>query len=340
MRIGGGKNEVEEPVSADGRAWGQLPCDLPLEEGRRARPATDGFAAEEGDARPRWGLATLPGRTRAVILVLLAVLAALLVCAAVLGVRGCAQDGPGAVCAAAGQAADGLVSDALQAGRGVAARAERGEGLVSGTVCIDAGHGGGSDLTLTPVGPGSDEMQYVEPGGASGCVTGAEESEVTLAVAKLLQQKLADLGVTVVMVREDNDTVLSSEQRAEVANSCGADLFVRLHCDGTDDSSVSGFCTLVPGYNDWTAGIVDSSAYAASVMHPIIVAETGANDQGVVQRTDLAGFNFCQVPSVLFEMGFMSNPDEDVRLSDPAYQETLAQAICDATVAYLESLSG
>ena len=40
-----------------------------------------------------------------------------------------------------------------------------------------------------------------------------------------------------------------------------------------------------------------------------------------------AGFNFCEVPSLLFEMGFMSNPDEDVLLCDPAYQDTLASAI-------------
>ena len=36
----------------------------------------------------------------------------------------------------------------------------------------------------------------------------------------------------------------------------------------------------------------------------------------------------------------MSNPDEDVKLSDPAYQDTLAQAICDATIAYLKAVSG
>lgn len=84
---------------------------------------------------------------------------------------------------------------------------------------------------------------------------------------------------------------------------------------------------------------MESSAYAASIMHPIIIGELGANDMGVVERTDLAGFNFCQVPSVLFEMGFMSNYEEDLLLNDPAYQERLAQAICDATVAYLEAVS-
>ena len=63
-------------------------------------------------------------------------------------------------------------------------------------------------------------------------------------------------------------------------------------------------------------------------------------DVGIIERNDLAGFNFCEVPSVLFEMGFMSNYEEDLQLNDPVYQERLAQAICDATIAYLEAVSG
>lgn len=240
----------------------------------------------------------------------------------------------------AGDAAQNFMGSVSQVGREVQARAAAGEGIVTGTVCIDAGHGGGSDLTLTPIGPGSSEMQYVEPGGTSGCVTGVDESVVTLAVALLLRDKLRDQGVTVVMVREDDSRCYSSEERAEVANSCNADIFLRLHCDGADYSEPSGFSTLVPGYNEWTGDIVESSAQAANLMHPIIVSETGARDAGIVERTDLAGFNFCKVPVVLFEMGFMSNPEEDQRLCSSEYQETLAQAICDATVAYLEAKAG
>lgn len=239
---------------------------------------------------------------------------------------------------AARRAAGEFMADASQVGADVRGRAVSGEGLVSGTVCIDAGHGGGYDLTLTPIGPGSSEMQYVEPGGTTGVTSGVEEAAVTLAVALLLRDKLRDLGVTVVMVREDDSRTYSSEERAEVANSCNADLFVRLHCDGADSTGPRGFSTLVPGYNDWTAPIAQASAYAAGIMHPIVIAETGAQDMGVVERNDLAGFNFCKVPVVLFEMGFMSNPEEDQLLCSPEYQQTLAQAICDATVAYLEAV--
>ena len=302
-----------------------LPCDLPLY-----------------DEKPSFLKRVLGGPRGPLVL---AVVAGLLVIAvAVLVVLNLNVDNErrGAVALAASQGVSSFAASAELVAQDVQGRALRGEGPVTGVVCIDAGHGGGADLTLTPIGPGSDTMQYVEPGGTSGVASGRDEAQVTLEVAQLLAAKLRDAGVTVVMVREDDSRAYSSEERASVANAAGADLFVRLHCDGSDDPGARGFSTLVPGYNEWTAaaGIVDSSALAASIMHPMIIAEVGMPDVGIIERNDLAGFNFCEVPSVLFEMGFMSNYEEDLQLNDPVYQERLAQAICDATIAYLEAVSG
>ena len=301
----------------------EMPCDLPLEGAHFGRAAAQAVG----------------GRRVFVLIVALAALLLALV-AVLLYVRGCGAKEAGEVFGAAGSGAHGVVAEALSSAQDVQARAARGEGLIPGVVCIDPGHGGGADLSLTPVAPGSSQMQYVEPGGTSGVATGRSEAEVVLEIAQRLEAKLVEAGVTVVMVRTDNDTVLSSEQRAVIANEAGADLFVRLHIDGAGDPSARGFSTLVPGYNEWTADIYESSAAAAYVMHPIVVEAMGSYDRGVIERGDLAGFNFCDVPSVLFEMGFMSNYEEDVLLSDPEYQERLAQAFCDATLAYLEAVSG
>lgn len=284
-------------------------------------------------------LSALSGGLRLAIVLALVALACLVVLAFV-GCPGQQADSvqPG-VSQAASQGVSDLATQVRAAGDDAKARLASGDWPVRGVVCIDAGHGAQADLTLTPIGPGSDEMQYVEPGGATGVATGVPEYEVTLEVALQLQQKLEAMGVTVVMVRTTNDVVLSSEQRAQIANEAGADLFIRLHCDGGDDPSVNGFSTLVPGYNDWTAAIYESSAQAAEIMHPIIIEQTGANDMGIVERSDLAGFNFCEVPSVLFEMGYISNPDEDVRMNDPTYQDQLAEALANAAAAYLRAVS-
>ena len=298
-------------------------ADLPL---RRGNPVLEVLSALSGGAR------------LAVVLCAIA-----LVCLVVVGFVTC--PGPRAagvqagVSQAASQGAADMAADVRTSGDDARSRLASGDWPVRGVVCIDAGHGAQADLTLTPIGPGSSEMQYVEPGGATGVATGVPEYEVALEMALRLQQKLEAMGVTVVMVRTTNDVVLSSEQRADIANAAGADLFIRLHCDGGDDPSVSGFSTLVPGYNDWTAPIYESSRAAADIMQPIVIERTGANDAGIVERSDLAGFNFCQVPSVLFEMGFISNPEEDVRMNDPAYQDVLAGAMAEAAAAYLRSVS-
>lgn len=207
-----------------------------------------------------------------------------------------------------------------------------------GIVCIDAGHGGIADSTQTPKGPGSSEMQPVEPGGTSGAVTGTPEYVVTLQIALKLQALLEAHGYTVVMCRTANDVVMSSEQRADIANAAGADLFIRLHCNGSTNTAAAGFSTLVPGYNQWTGGIVTSSRAAADAMHPLLIAETGAVDDGIVERTDLAGFNFSTVPTVLFEMGFLTNPSEEALLISDTYQNTLAKALSDGTDAYFATL--
>lgn len=337
------EEETGRETAAEGQAVNETSV-ADVQAGREALAADAKAADEPAKARERAGRADAAGQAPSVAVSR----RGFVIGGAVLGVAAlaglgyaafvsCNAQATGQLTGAAGDAAQGFLDSVTQVGRDVQARAAAGEGIVTGTVCIDAGHGGGSDLTLTPIGPGSSDMQYVEPGGTSGVVTGVEESAVTLAVALLLRDKLRDQGITVVMVREDDSRCYSSEERAEIANSCNADIFLRLHCDGSDSSEPSGFSTLIPGYNEWTADIVDSSAQAAYLMHPIIVSETGARDAGIVERTDLAGFNFCKVPVVLFEMGFMSNPEEDQRLCSSEYQETLAQAICDATVAYLES---
>lgn len=212
--------------------------------------------------------------------------------------------------------------------------AASGEGFV---VCIDAGHQLSGDSSQEPIGPGASETKARVTGGTSGASSGLAEYEVNLAVALKLRDYLESRGVEVVMVRETNDVNISNSERAAVANDAGADLFIRLHCDGSEDSSRAGFSTLIPGYNDWTGSIVDESREAGEIIQRVALEVTGAADAGVVERTDLSGFNWCEVPTVLCEMGFMSNPDEDLRLATEEYQQLLAKGIGDGALEYLET---
>lgn len=205
----------------------------------------------------------------------------------------------------------------------------------TGVVVIDAGHQGKGDSTQEPVGPGASETKARVTSGTSGVNTGIAEHEVNLSVAFKLRDELEARGITVIMVRESADVNISNSERATLANNAGADLVIRLHCDGDEDSSSNGFSTLVPGTNKWTAAIVDESRRAAEYIHTTSLAATGAHDKGIVERTDLSGFNWSTVPSILCEMGFLSNAEEEAKLVSDEYQLKIAEGIADGTVQYL-----
>ena len=203
-------------------------------------------------------------------------------------------------------------------------------------VCINPGHQRSADTSQEPIGPGSSETKYKVTGGTSSVNYGTPESEVTLAVGLKLRDELEARGVTVVMTRTTEDVRISNSERAQVANEAGADLFVSLHCDGADSSSTHGFLTLVPGRNEWTGPIYEESYDAGRIIHDTCVAELGAYDRGVVERTDLTGLNWSEVPAIYLEMGLMSNPEEDALLCSDEYQQQLAVAIADGIMKYLQ----
>jgi len=208
---------------------------------------------------------------------------------------------------------------------------------VSAVVVIDAGHQAEPDNSLEPEGPGSSVRKPKVAGGASGVSTHIPESKTNLAIALKLKKALEANGVEVRMVRSTEDVNISNSERAAVANDASADLFIRLHCDGGGDSSVHGLSTLVPAKNKWTAPIVAESAAAGKLIHRSVISATGATDRGIVTRSDLSGFNWSKVPTVLVEMGFMSNSAEDRKLNSASYQDELTQGISEGTMQYLES---
>lgn len=202
-------------------------------------------------------------------------------------------------------------------------------------VCIDPGHQARADMRPEPLGPGSSTTKPRVSGGATGVSTRVPENRVTLAISLKLRTRLEAAGVRVVMTRTRADVSISNRARAEMANAAHADLFVRIHADGNVNADMSGISTLYPAGNAWVRAISTRSRTAATVVQRRVVAETGARDRGLQARSDMTGFNWSRVPAVLVETGFMSNPAEDVRLSQPRYQERLAAGIAQGVLDYL-----
>ena len=202
------------------------------------------------------------------------------------------------------------------------------------TVVIDAGHQARANLRLEPIGPGSRVRKPKVSGGTSGVVTRRRESLVNLRVALRLRALLEQRGVKVIMIRTSERVNIANSRRAATANAAHADLFIRLHCDSAGRSR-KGVLTLVPKRNRWTGPIAEDSRRAGRDIHAAVLASTGARNRGIARRSDMAGFNWSKVPCTIVEMGVMSNPAEDRRLSSATYQQRLAGGIADGTMRYL-----
>lgn len=202
-------------------------------------------------------------------------------------------------------------------------------------VCIDPGHQGKANSDPEPIGPGAKETKPKVSAGATGVTTRVPEHEIALAISLKVRDRLERYGVTVVMTRTTANVDISNAQRAQVANNAAANLFLRVHADSSTNASRQGVSTLYPGGNEWVAPITQRSLKAAGMIQREMLESTGAIDLSLAERADLSGFNWATVPSVLVETGFLSNPAEDKKLSDPAYQDKLADGIARGVLEYL-----
>lgn len=204
-----------------------------------------------------------------------------------------------------------------------------------GVIVIDPGHQHTGDNSTEPIGPGSSQRKPKVTYGASGVVTHKDESLVNLEVSLKLRDQLQKRGFKVIMVRTSQNVNIANSARAAIANRAHADLFIRIHCDSIGTSSRQGLSTLVPARNQWTGPIVSKSAAAGRAVQKATLAATGAQDRGIVPRSDMSGFNWSKVPSIIVEMGFLSNPAEDRRLNTPSYQDKLAVGLANGVANFV-----
>ncbi len=204
-------------------------------------------------------------------------------------------------------------------------------------VVIDPGHDAKANPATEPIGPGSQTRKIKDGGGTRGVVTGISEATLTLAVSKRLKLLLENAGVRVIMTRTTTAGVsMGNVARAKIANDAGADLFLRIHADGSSSSSTHGTHTLIPARRrGWTDDIYAPSKRAGSLVQEALVARLGSQDRGLDERSDITGFNWADVPAILVEMGFMTNPTEDRLLATPAYRAKAARGMCEGVLEFL-----
>lgn len=199
------------------------------------------------------------------------------------------------------------------------------------------------DLMITfnvPTASLSGKVIVIDPGHGYGKVAGkldpgaignVTEQSVNLAVSKILEQKLTAMGATVVRLKTESEFILT-ETRPTVARSYGADMFISLHCNSVTNEQAHGvevyyftpFSQPLAKYiNDNLVSYYDNKVYA-----------DGTNSN----RGDKYSYYWVTLqqdfPSVLVEMGFITNERECMVMANPTHQDSIAQSIADGVKAY------
>lgn len=221
-------------------------------------------------------------------------------------------------------------------------------------VAIDAGHGG------------KDQGAH-GPGGTL-------EKNVTLAVARDLAAQInRQPGMKAVLTR-DGDYFIELKRRYQIARENSADLFVSIHADSftSDDAKGSSVWVLSPRgkTNEAARWLADRENRADLIAGPTLddkddslakvlldmqqgwamqasdmvagnvlkaLAQLGPTHRGYVERANFVVLRSPDVPSILVETAFISNPSEERKLRDPAHQKQLAQAVMGGVKNYFES---
>jgi N-acetylmuramoyl-L-alanine amidase len=229
-------------------------------------------------------------------------------------------------------------------------------GLKIATIAIDAGHGGKDPGAL---GKG-----------------GLKEKEVTLDIARRLAALVKDrLGRKVIMTR-DRDVYIPLEERPFIAKSKGADLFVSIHVNANRKRKARGIETYIQGLRasdtdamataarenamstrrlselkDELSKILkdlatdDKSeeslhlahAVQGSLVSTVKQTQKKAVDRGKVKRAFFYVLVNTQMPSILAEVGFISNAEEESLLRKEAYRQKLAEALFQGIKRYVEA---
>jgi N-acetylmuramoyl-L-alanine amidase len=221
------------------------------------------------------------------------------------------------------------------------------------TIVIDPGHGG-------------DEI------GARG-VNGAMEKDITLDLARRLKASIeARLGIRVLLTRDD-DRLVPLDDRASIANNNKADLFVSIHVNASPRRDARGaevfylsldglsaeakkmaetpqgktLPTLGGGSRDielilWETAqarhLAESAVFAGFIEEEL--RKTIEMSLRPIQQASFRVLVGANMPAVLVEVGFVSNPDQEVQLVSDAYKSQVAQALYDAIVRYRARLAG
>ena len=203
-------------------------------------------------------------------------------------------------------------------------------------VVIDPGHQAHGNPEPEPIGPGSEIMKKKVTNGTCGTVTKVPEYVLVLEVSLKLREELEKRGYQVKMTREVHEVDISNSERAMMANEWGADVFLRIHANGSRKRSKNGCSTLCcTAKNPFPVQkVYRRSRKLSEFLVNHLAGETKARNMGVHETDNMTGINWSEVPVSIIEMGYMTNPREDKRMQTEAYQKKIVTGLANGVDAY------
>ena len=172
----------------------------------------------------------------------------------------------------------------------------------SKTIVIDAGHGG-------------------EDGGAVSN-NGVAEAEINLKIALKLQRLLEQSGSSVILTRSDNNAIY------DIDNNSSADIFVSIHLNKIPENQYYGWQTFFKDGNE------DGKRLANCIQNNLNETIQKGNKRTPLKINNVYIIKHVEIPTVIVECGFLSNPEEEKQLQQEEYQTKLAWGIYNGIMEY------
>lgn len=206
-------------------------------------------------------------------------------------------------------------------------------------ISIDPGHQGWDvDMSaMEPNAPGSSVMKMKATSGTAGRFSSIPEFQLNLDISLMLRDALVDKGYEVIMTREDNQTAISNSERAMMANEAGADVSIRIHANGSENSGASGALALITSpANPYTGHLYEQSDLFATCVLNSYCEATGFANLGIQQNDTMTGINWSKIPVMILEMGFMTNEHDDLKMADTEFRKVMVDGIVNGIEKYYE----